>query len=296
MSDLPFSRTFRRLIAAGSLVLILSTACTQAPLQTSLKAKEATAEKPTREESLKAMQAANVVYLGERHDSEADHAEQLFIIQALHRQNPKMAIALEMFQRPFQSALDQFVSGELSEAELIQKTEYETRWGFPWEFYAPILRYARDQNIPVLALNAPAEVVKQVSRQGLDSLQPEDFQYIPPREEIDTSNENYRTFVQGAFGSHGSHGNFNFDNFFAAQVVWDETMADRIATFHQSNSDTQIIVLAGQGHVIYGYGIPDRVERRLGPSLSQQIVLLNPSPEIPQDGTSGAADIFWHKK
>ncbi|NJN24428.1 MAG: ChaN family lipoprotein, partial [Acaryochloridaceae cyanobacterium RL_2_7] len=108
--------------------------------------------------------------------------------------------------------------------------------------------------------------------------------YIPAPSEIDTSNEAYKAYVSGAFGGHGghgSHGNLNFDNFFAAQVTWDETMAAAIAAYQQENPKTQVVVLAGQGHVIYGFGIPSRVKRRL-PEVKQKLVILNPSDGVKQ--------------
>lgn len=244
------------------------------------------------EQSLKPLETAEVIYLGERHDSKADHQAQLEIIQALHRTNPNLAIAMEMFQRPFQGVLDRYIAGEMTETELIRQSEYDTRWGFPWELYAPILRFARDNNIPVLAINAPGEVVNKVAREGLAQLTPEDFRYLPPLTELDLGNAEYRNFIAGAFAGHGDHGNFNLDNFFAAQVVWDETMAMAIANYHRTHPHTKIITLAGQGHVMYGYGIPDRVKRRLGEDLNAPIVLLNPAPELTLEGQA-IADMYW---
>ncbi|MEO1094159.1 MAG: ChaN family lipoprotein [Cyanobacteria bacterium J06638_28] len=245
-------------------------------------------------EAMSALVNVDVVYLGERHDSEADHAAQLDIIKGIYAENPDMAIGLEMFQRPFQPIIDRYLAGELAEAELVEQTEYWERWSFPWEFYAPVVRFAKEHQLPVLALNAPAEITRQVAREGLDSLAEEDFRYIPPIAEIDTSNADYQAFVTEAFGAHGSHGNFDFDNFFAAQVIWDETMASTIAAFKQTSPETLVVVLAGTGHVIYGYGIPDRVARRLGDELQQTKVLLN-FPEDRLNGEAGAiADILWY--
>jgi uncharacterized iron-regulated protein len=239
---------------------------------------------------------ADVVYLGERHDSAADHAAQMDIIELIYANQSDMAIALEMFQRPFQPVIDRYLAGEISEAELVAQTDYEQRWGFPWHYYAPILRFAQANQLPVLALNAPSEVVRQVAREGLDSLDEGDLRYIPPLSEIDTSNTDYQAFVQAAFASHSSHGDFNFENFFAAQVVWDETMAEAIAEFKQTSPDTVVVVLAGQGHVAYGYGIPDRVARRLGDSLQQTNVLLNFPEELVSDSSEEIADILWYSE
>jgi uncharacterized iron-regulated protein len=239
---------------------------------------------------------ADVVYLGETHDSAADHAAQLDIIQRLHIENPDLAIGLEMFQRPFQPVIDRYLAGEISEAELVEQTEYLERWGFPWEFYAPILQFAKENQVPVLALNTPREVTRQVSREGLDSLNSEDFRYIPPLEEIDLSNTDYREFVASAFGAHSGHGNFNFDNFFAAQVLWDETMAETIANFKLDHPETRIVVLAGTGHVIYGYGIPHRVERRIGGDFTQVTVLLNFPKELLVQEPDDIADVLWYSE
>ncbi|HEY9878420.1 MAG TPA: ChaN family lipoprotein [Leptolyngbyaceae cyanobacterium] len=249
--------------------------------------------------TLEALSSAQVVYLGETHDSPADHAAQLEIIQALvarngqHRGRP-IAIALEMFQRPFQPALDDYLAGNIDEQTLLTETEYEQRWGFPWEYYAPILRLAKDHQLPLLALNTPTEVTHKVARSGLGSLGPEDQRYIPPLSEIHTDNAAYRSYIEAIFNEiHGDLGSaMSFENFFAAQVLWDETMADAIATFLQQNPDYQVIVLTGQGHVIYGYGICDRVARRLEDDLTQQIVLLNPDETI-QAAPHGIANHFW---
>ena len=66
------------------------------------------------------------------------------------------------------------------------------------------------------------------------------------------------------------------DNFFAAQVLWDETMAEAIALYHQKHPDSQIIVLVGKAHVMHDYAIPDRVARRIdNPDFAQSTLLLN---------------------
>ncbi|NCJ07688.1 iron-regulated protein [Synechococcales cyanobacterium C] len=242
-------------------------------------------------QQLQPLLEADIIYLGERHDNPQDHALQLDILRALQAQNPNLAIAMEMFQRPFQPVIDQYLAGEISETDLVIHTEYEHRWGFPWEFYAPVLRFALAHNLPVLAVNAPSEAVRQVARHGLQGLAAEDFVHIPPLAEIDTSNPDYRAWVLTAFKAHSAPEAMDFDNFFAAQVLWDETMAQAIVEFRQAHPDTQVVVLAGQGHILYGYGIPDRVARRLGSSITQKTILLNPSDEITADDM---ADLLWY--
>ncbi|MBO3461951.1 ChaN family lipoprotein [Aetokthonos hydrillicola Thurmond2011] len=229
------------------------------------------------------LRQANVVYLGETHDSSKDHQNQLKIIQELYQHNPKIAIAMEMFQRPYQGILDQYITGKLTEKELLEKSEYEKRWRIPWENYAPILRFAQKKQLPVLALNTPSEITRKVAQQGLESLTLSERQKIPPFSEIRTDNKEYRQSLLAVFQQHQAVNNggnsSDVDRFFLAQVLWDETMAEGIAKFLKSHPDYQVVVLAGQGHVVYGYGIPSRVLRRLKGKVIQRSVLLSPPEE-----------------
>lgn len=208
---------------------------------------------------------ANVVYLGETHDNPEDHKIQLQIIQELGRRNRKIAIAMEMFQQPYQNILNRYLAGKLSEQELVEQSNYN-QWGYPWEYYAPLVRFAKEKQLPVIALNIPIEITRQVTRSGLESLTTQQRKLIPPFSEIRTDNAEYRQLLAETFGQHqhSGHGNSsNFERFFLAQVLWDETMAAQVAKFIKANPNYQVVVLAGTGHIIYGYGIPSRVARRL---------------------------------
>jgi uncharacterized iron-regulated protein len=248
---------------------------------------------PSQTEIIKALTQAKVVYLAEIHDRPADHQAQLEIITKLYKHNPNLVVALEMFQRPFQPVLDQYLAGEISETDLITQTEYEQRWGYDWEMYAPILRFSQNHNLPLLALNTPTEVTRQVAKEGLASLTPAQQEYIPPLSEIDLDDPAYRQRIQEIYAKHAGHGDSDsFERFFAAQVLWDETMADAIATYLQANPNAQIVVLAGRGHVIYGQGIPSRVARRIdSPNFTQASVLF--ASEDPEAFEEGMIDYVW---
>lgn len=251
----------------------------------------------TNQEILQQLVKAKVVYLGETHDSAEDHQAQLAIVREMQRQNRKIAIAMEMFQRPFQSAIDSYLAGKLTEDQLVEQTEYDRRWRFPWESYAPILRFAKENQLPVLALNTPSEVTRKVASQGLESLTAEEKKHIPPISEIRTDNAEYRQLLLEVFQQHqkAAQGNSTaFERFLQAQVLWDETMAEKIAEFVKANPDYQVVVLAGKGHIIYGYGIPSRVERRLGVgNVKVRSVLFNSSENLPLSADRPIADFVW---
>ncbi|UBF26273.1 ChaN family lipoprotein [Kovacikia minuta CCNUW1] len=246
--------------------------------------------------ALQQLARANVIYLGETHDRPADHAAQLAIIEALHCLRPQLAIGMEMFQRPYQSVLDRYLSGNLTETELKDLSQYQKRWGFEWEFYAPILRFAKQNRLPVLALNTPTEVTRKVSRSGLESLTLAERRFIPSRSAIVLEPESYRQRLREIYTGihHGKSNSSQFEYFFQAQVLWDETMAERIAQILQRDPGILVVVLVGQGHLVYGNGLPSRVARRLlpmQPSFSQVSVLLNPPQEVQSE--KEVADYFW---
>lgn len=265
----------------------------------------------TQADILQKLAQADVVYLGETHDNAKDHETQLEIIEKLYSftkqgikksSQSKIAISLEMFQRPYQSVINQYLAGEITAEQLVEQSEYKRRWGFPWEYYAPIIEFAKKHQIPVLALNTPSEVTRKVSRQGLESLNQEDWKYIPHISEIRTDNQEYRQLFEKLAGGHHQHLSGNsqkLDNFFTAQVLWDETMADAIANFVKINPDYQVIVLAGSGHIIYGYGIPSRVARRLengenNQPLIQRSILLHPPEDYELEiNKQPIADFIW---
>lgn len=252
----------------------------------------------TPQNALQELAKAKVVYLGETHDNPEDHKIQLQIIQELQQRNRKVALAMEMFVQPSQNILNRYLAGKLSEQEFVQQSNYQ-QWGYPWEYYAPILRFAKEKQLPVVALNIPIEITRQVSRSGLESLTPQQKKLIPPFAEIRTDNAEYRQLLAEAFGQHqhSGHGNSkDFERFFLAQVLWDETMADGVAKFIKANPNYQVVVLAGSGHIIYGYGIPSRVERRLqDKQLVQRSVLLSSPKEQSADSKKAIADFIWQQ-
>lgn len=279
--------------SVGILFMCTAPACAQSRLMIPLQEQQ----QLTQQQILQELEKANIVYLGETHNRPEDHQAQLEILRALYRSRPKIAIAMEMFQRPAQGILDQYLAGKITEAQLVEQTEYKERWGFPWEYYAPLLRFAKTHHLPVLALNTPTEVTHQVARGGLESLSPEERKYIPPLSEIRLDNAEYRKMIQEIYEQHhqAGHGNStSFERFFTAQVLWDETMAEKIAEFLKANPDYQVVVLAGQAHIIYSYGIPSRVARRLDrDKLIQRSVLLSSSGNNPSPSLEPKVDFVW---
>ncbi len=245
---------------------------------------------PSQREITRQLQRANIIYLGEIHDRTSDRQQQIAIIRSLLPTQPLVAIGMEMFQRPAQPLLDRYLAGKITEAELRQQTQFDLRWGYSWDDYVSILRFAKTNRLLVIALNTPTEITRKVAQQGLESLMGEDLRYIPPIDRIDRTNPKYQKIIWASYQQHAQNAAINsksFERFYTAQLLWDETMADRIATFVKERADYQIVVLAGQAHIVHNHGIPDRVQRRLGKKSIQKTVLLQP------DGDEKSTDFVW---
>jgi len=239
---------------------------------------------PTLDQIIPRIERSRVVFVGETHDRLDHHLNQLEVIKRLHARRPAIAIGMEFFQQPFQGVLDDYVAGRISEREMLARSEYFDRWRFDYRLYRPILQYAREHGIPLVALNVPVEVTSKVGREGMDSLSEAERAQVPA--EIDRSDEAYRARLRKIFDLHPQSGHQAFERWLDVQLLWDEGMAERAARYLADNPRRTLVVLAGTGHLAYRSGIPHRVARRTG---AQGAVLL------PADGAaleSGVADFL----
>jgi uncharacterized iron-regulated protein len=240
------------------------------------------------EDAVYEMNSSQVIFIGEHHDNPHHHMNQLQVIRELHEiaESP-MAIGLEMFETSDQEILDQWVAGQLEQAEFI-KTYYR-RWRLPWPLYRDIFLYARDHQIQLIALNVADAVVKKVAQQGYDSLTAEDLAQLPPGVTCNVS-ARYEDFIEKVFAWHGSKKDKSFVNFCEAQVLWDTVMAINLLNFHEANPDLKVVVLAGNGHS-WKPGIPTQVAERKKLSMS---VILPESRNLNRRNVNAAdTDYLW---
>ncbi len=226
----------------------------------------------------------DVVFIGERHDQYQHHLNQLSIIKGLHKKHPDLGIGLEYVFQPFQNVLDRYIKGAIDEAGLIRESEFISRWKFDFKLYRPIFQYARENGIPLIALNLENEITNKVKEGGIESLSDESKLRLPSY--IDWKNEAYRKRLLRAFNSHPHTEEMIFENFLAVQLIWDEAMAQRAADWLKQNSGSHLVVLAGGGHIMHGDGIPNRLSRRINVS---QATILN-IDAVPGGVTKGLAD------
>lgn len=206
--------------------------------------------------AIERLKDARIVLVGEHHNNPDHHQAQLRVIETLHKAGRKVAVGLEMFRQDSQDALDQWVSGQTSEAHF--KPIYLDNWNFDWGLYGPIFKYARENRIPMVGLNVSRKITAQVAYKGFASLN--DVQKGALEGITCNVTPQYRAFISKAYGAHG-HGNMNFNRFCEAQLVWDTAMAVYAIDYLDQAPDTVMVILAGSGHA-RKLGIPTQLAKR----------------------------------
>jgi uncharacterized iron-regulated protein len=229
--------------------------------------------------------AADAVCIGEHHPSPHDHWAQLHILDALSARTGRTnGLGMEMFQRPFQGVVDDFVAGRIDEAALLSRAAWKDRWGYDWALYRPMVLLARERGAAILALNTERELTKKVSHEGLDKMSAADKAKLP---QLVLDDPQHRAWWKGIMGDMGgAHGHSApaeddeeqeapsphqdkvdpeaaamDERIYAAQVLWDETMAEGASKWLAGGARRHLVILAGNGHC-HESAIVRRLERR----------------------------------
>jgi len=208
--------------------------------------------------------AADIVCIGESHDSEPNHRLQLKIIEALYACDNRLGVGMEMFQRPFQKEIDRYFQGGVNEDDFLKASEYKQRWGYAWTLYRPIVEFCRRNNIPLAALNAPRELTQRISKVGHAALTEDEKKQLGS---VDFNMKAHRDYWFDKLTA--MHGNKaasaeQKEKSYQVMTVWDEYMGASAAAFQQERDLRRIVVLAGSGHVERGFGIAARAAKRTG--------------------------------
>ena len=143
---------------------------------------------------------------------------------------------------------------------------------FDFDYYKDIFEYVHKKKIPLIALNASKKQMMGLRHRGAKDAP----KVTLP--EMDKNDPYHQAMVQAIYGD-ASHGKGNFEGFYQMQLLWEETMAQAISDYLKSSDGEgrQMVVLAGGGHIEYGFGIPKRVFRRLPESYT---TILLTAPEV----------------
>lgn len=198
-----------------------------------------------------------IVYVGEKHTDPVSHEIQLKVIKSIFEAKPNVSIGMEMFDYTYQPVLDLWSEGKVDQETFLKNTHWYANWKLDFDLYRDILNYIRENRIKLVGLNIPFHIPPKIAIGGIESLFEDDKKHLPQK--IDPSKPEHREYVEKIFNLHHVKGMDDFQNFYTAQCVWEDAMAERIALNLKGNP---MIVLVGNGHIVKKFGIPDRVFSR----------------------------------
>jgi uncharacterized iron-regulated protein len=161
-----------------------------------------------------------VTFFGELHDNPITHWLQLKLTKDLYEANPALMLGAEMFEADQQLILNEylakFITEKNFEAEMRLCKNHKTD-------YKPLLDFALEKNLPVIATNVPRRYASVVAKKGINellSVSDDAKKFICPLPlETDTTLPGYRSMMKMDMG-HGSSINMVY-----AQSLKDATMA-----------------------------------------------------------------------
>ena len=206
---------------------------------------------------------------------------------------------MEMFERSQQAILNRWSQGLMAEEEFVKETQWETTWGIDYNFYKGILDEIKEHHLKLLGLNVQREMVRKVAQNGIEGLSHEDREKLP---EMDLTDQSHRAYISSIYKNHREGLAKDFEYFYQAQCLWDEGMAETLSEFLRSSEGERkiLLVFAGNGHVVFDFGIPKRLFRRI-PIPFKTIALKEWRKEIDEDLTfigtpSPLANFLWITK
>jgi uncharacterized iron-regulated protein len=205
-------------------------------------------------EMFQSLASYQVILLGENHGFQTHKDQHMEILNDLKNRGFQIHVGLEFFYYPDQALVDQYRDQTLSESDFLSRIN----WG------SPSFDYYRDQAVfgdKTWALNAPRWLTSHVAKFGLGSLGEELSRLMPPN--FAMGRESYKQRFEKAIGGGGHFSDPEILNrYFAAQSIWDDTMAWNIQKIISENPDIKLVVIVGEFHTQYGGGLGDRLKAR----------------------------------
>ncbi|MBS9866310.1 ChaN family lipoprotein [Vibrio alginolyticus] len=230
------------------------------------------------------LQQADVILIGEWHTHAGIHRFQTDMLKQLTSYDRSLALSMEQFTRDKQPVVDAYLRGEIGEQYLMKQAN---AWPNYESDYRPLVEFAKQKNLPVIAANATKSIVQCIGRQGLDYINKlDDDQRMFIAQAINTGSSPYKEKFMASM-HHGKPE--QTEKQFAAQVTWDETMAESIVSYLDDNPGAQIVHVAGKFHTEQGLGTAASILSR-NPSL--KVVVISPTDNVLADNTDYQLEVL----
>ena len=234
---------------------------------------------------------ADVLFLGEQHDNVTCHELQHWTTLALAERRT-IALSLEQFESDVQASLDSYLADDITEAAFLEESR---PWSNYAEHYRPTVEWARTEGVAVIAANIPRPLARRIARGYWEEL--DVIGDVNSPWQLNTDEPAYRARFEEVMGNHGGTENADLDDWFAAQCVKDDRMAEAIAShLTRAGSDAPLVIhWCGRFHSDYRLGPVSRLAERR-PALNILTVSMETTDDLSSDpsaDTSSSADFVW---
>lgn len=177
---------------------------------------------------IRTVQKSDILLFGEFHNNPITHWLQYELTDELH-QSRSLILGAEMIERDNQEAVDNYLKGEIDQKGLDTLARL---WSNYKTDYAPLVNYAKQNNLKFIASNVPRRYASMIYRGGfeaLDSISAEEKNWIAPLPiAFDPQLPTYQNILK-MMGDHGS------ETLVMAQAIKDATMAYSILANYQED-------------------------------------------------------------
>ncbi len=200
---------------------------------------------------------SDVLVIGEEHDDKIGHQFKLELIKFLSSKN-ELILSMEMFETDQQIVLNEYLNGFIDEKTF----QNDLKLWANYEDYKPIIEFAKEKKIPVIAANAPRRYVRILSRKGfseLEKLTEESKIYLPSLYMIENfRDKNYEKKILESISAHGKMSEQSLAQMLLAQNLWDASMSEQI---YKKKQNKKIIHINGRFHSDNRMGVVYRLEK-----------------------------------
>ncbi len=213
---------------------------------------DAEGNKITYEQSLEGVLEADFIFFGELHNDPVGHYFQKRMLKDLFQvKNNSFVLAMEMFEADDQLKIDEYIQGLISQKSF----ESEARlWNNYVTDYKPLIEFARENNIKVIASNVPRRYASALYQNGFEILQnlsevQKDLMSPIPFP-IDRNLSSYKPLDSNS-PLHGGSAQKKY--LLESQALKDATMAHRIESHYEEGKT--FLHINGSYHSDYKQGI-----------------------------------------
>ena len=249
--------------------------------------------------------AGEIFVVGEQHAVAGDeqdpetithHSNKTRLIRQLQKQSD-VSVGMEFLIYTFQDFVNRFVSGVLPETDFLREVGWSSK--NPFQFYRDQILAVRGTAGETIALNIPRNISSQVSKDGKDSLSPDQRALLPPIWE--RGNDAYFERFSEQMKDHATPE--KIERYFWAQSLWDATMTWQALEHRKRMPNDVLVIIVGEFHVRYGGGLPSEFQKQ-GASVKTvvQAAITDWTPSNLQDAIAAdpkygeIADYIWIHK